>query len=114
MVPASLARVLKLESELISRLELIVVDDCSDDGSWEILEQIVLMVKCARAPPRQADRTRKRARRSGDSGPGRDPGAATSGLIWLVGCCARAPGAVHHTETTGGAGAVRVPRRTDL
>jgi SAM-dependent methyltransferase len=40
LVLASLARVLTLESELISRLEVIVVDDCSDDGSWEILEQI--------------------------------------------------------------------------
>jgi glycosyltransferase involved in cell wall biosynthesis len=30
LVLASLARVLTLESELISRLELIVVDDCSD------------------------------------------------------------------------------------
>ena len=36
------------------------------------------------------------------------------GLVWLVGYCPRAPGAVHHAETAGGTGAVRVPRRTDL
>jgi glycosyltransferase involved in cell wall biosynthesis len=40
LVAASLSRVLALESNLISRLELIVVDDCSDDGSWEIVEQL--------------------------------------------------------------------------
>lgn len=40
LVSASLARVLALESELISRLELIVVDDHSTDGSWELLERV--------------------------------------------------------------------------
>ena len=32
------------------------------------------------------------------SGPGRDPGAPTSGLVQLLGCCARAQGAVHRAE----------------
>ncbi len=40
LVEASLARVLALESDCISRLEVIVVDDHSTDGSWEILQQI--------------------------------------------------------------------------
>jgi glycosyltransferase involved in cell wall biosynthesis len=40
LVAASLARVLALKSSLISRLELIVVDDHSTDGSWEILQRI--------------------------------------------------------------------------
>jgi glycosyltransferase involved in cell wall biosynthesis len=40
VVEASLRRVLSLQSELISELELIVVDDRSSDGSWEILQQL--------------------------------------------------------------------------
>jgi glycosyltransferase involved in cell wall biosynthesis len=40
LVGASLARVLALESDRISRLEVIVVDDCSTDGSWAVLSQI--------------------------------------------------------------------------
>ena len=37
VVEASLRRVLMLEHELISSIEVIVVDDCSTDGSWEVL-----------------------------------------------------------------------------
>ncbi len=40
VVEASLRRVLALEDELISSLEVIVVDERSTDGSWEILERI--------------------------------------------------------------------------
>jgi glycosyltransferase involved in cell wall biosynthesis len=40
VVEASLRRVLSLEHELISSLELIVVDDCSTDGSWQILQRL--------------------------------------------------------------------------
>ncbi len=40
LVAGSLARVLALSSPTISALEVIVVDDRSTDGSWEILERI--------------------------------------------------------------------------
>jgi glycosyltransferase involved in cell wall biosynthesis len=40
VVEASLRRVLALEHELISSLELIVVDDASTDGSLEILQRL--------------------------------------------------------------------------
>src|SRR5258705_10125892 len=40
VVEASLRRVLALEDDLISSLELIVVDDQSTDGTWEILERL--------------------------------------------------------------------------
>src|SRR5262250_3686929 len=40
VVEASLCRVLALEDELISSLELIVVDDFSSDGTWEILQRL--------------------------------------------------------------------------
>jgi glycosyltransferase involved in cell wall biosynthesis len=39
VVEASLRRVQALRDDLISSLELIVVDDGSSDGAWEILEQ---------------------------------------------------------------------------
>lgn len=39
-VEASLRRALALEDDLINHLELIVVDDCSTDGSWEILQRL--------------------------------------------------------------------------
>lgn len=40
LVEASLRRVLALKDGIIHRLEVIVVDDCSRDGSWEILQTI--------------------------------------------------------------------------
>jgi glycosyltransferase involved in cell wall biosynthesis len=40
VVEASLRRVLNLRHELISHLQLIVVDDCSADGSREILKRL--------------------------------------------------------------------------
>ena len=36
----SLRRVLALKDDIIHRLEVVVVDDCSTDGSWEILQRI--------------------------------------------------------------------------
>jgi glycosyltransferase involved in cell wall biosynthesis len=40
LVASSLARVLALESELIARLEVIIVDDHSTDGTWELLQHL--------------------------------------------------------------------------
>src|SRR5213080_2831869 len=40
VVEASLRRVLALEHELISSLELIVVDDSSTDGTLEVLKRL--------------------------------------------------------------------------
>lgn len=40
VVGASLRRVLSLQHELIGELEVIVVDDCSNDGTWEVLQKL--------------------------------------------------------------------------
>jgi glycosyltransferase involved in cell wall biosynthesis len=40
VVGASLRRLLALEHELIASLEVIIVDDCSTDGSWEIVQRV--------------------------------------------------------------------------
>jgi glycosyltransferase involved in cell wall biosynthesis len=40
VVQASLQRALALEHELINSLEVIVVDDHSTDGTWEVLERL--------------------------------------------------------------------------
>jgi len=46
LVGASLARLLKIQDPVISRLQVIVVDDCSSDGSWDIVAAL------AQADPR--------------------------------------------------------------
>jgi glycosyltransferase involved in cell wall biosynthesis len=40
LVEASLRRLLALKDDIIHSLEFIIVDDCSTDGSWEILKRI--------------------------------------------------------------------------
>jgi glycosyltransferase involved in cell wall biosynthesis len=40
LVETSLRRLLALKDDVIHSLEVIVVDDCSTDGSWEILQRI--------------------------------------------------------------------------
>ena len=40
LAEASLRRVLALKDDIIHSLEVIVVDDCSTDGSWEILQRV--------------------------------------------------------------------------
>ena len=40
LVETSLRRLLALKDDIIHRLEVIVVDDCSTDGSWGVLERI--------------------------------------------------------------------------
>lgn len=40
VVEASLRRVLKLRHKLIRSLELVVVDDHSTDGTWEVLQRV--------------------------------------------------------------------------
>jgi glycosyltransferase involved in cell wall biosynthesis len=40
LVEASLRRLLSLSDDIIHRLEVIVVDDCSTDGSWEVLKRV--------------------------------------------------------------------------
>src|SRR5215467_6549207 len=40
MIEIALRRLLEISDALISDLEVIVVDDCSDDGTWEALNRI--------------------------------------------------------------------------
>jgi glycosyltransferase involved in cell wall biosynthesis len=40
LVEAALRRLLALKHELISSLEPIIIDDCSTDGTWEVLQRI--------------------------------------------------------------------------
>src|SRR5262249_42745275 len=42
MVETALRRLLGVRDVLISELEVIVVDDCSDDGTWEVLRRLSL------------------------------------------------------------------------
>src|SRR4051812_24012942 len=40
LVAASLGRLLAVSDPCIREMEVVVVDDCSRDGSWEVLQQI--------------------------------------------------------------------------
>jgi len=40
LVEVSLRRVLALNHDLITSLQLVAVDDCSTDGSWEVLQRL--------------------------------------------------------------------------
>jgi glycosyltransferase involved in cell wall biosynthesis len=40
LVEAALRRLLALQHELISELQAIIVDDCSTDGTWEVLQRL--------------------------------------------------------------------------
>ena len=72
VVEASLRRVLDLEDELISSLELIVVDDHSSDGTWEILQRLadeddrILLLRNERNLGKGAALRKAIARASGD------------------------------------------------
>jgi glycosyltransferase involved in cell wall biosynthesis len=42
MVEIALRRLLGIRDDLIAELEVVVVDDCSDDGTWEVLKRLAL------------------------------------------------------------------------